>query len=85
MIKKLQLPIYTKKTRKLACQLNMSLEKKYPACGGVEFAEGTDFMPIKPLDKKLAIGFQKIYTFCLQCGEIVSTRVEDPGKFRKYI
>ena len=63
----------------------MVVEKKCPVCSGVEFAEGTDFMSIKPLDKKLAIGVNKIYTVCLNCGEIVSTRVEDPGKFRKYI
>lgn len=65
--------------------MNMVVEKKCPVCSGVEFTEGTDFMSIKPLDKKLAIGVNKIYTFCLNSGEIVSTRVEDPGKFRKYI
>ncbi|MFZ7942479.1 hypothetical protein [Neobacillus sp. 19] len=63
----------------------MSAEKKCPVCGGSEFAQGTDFMAIRPLDKKLAMGVNKIYTFCLDCGEIVSTRVENPGKFRKYL
>jgi predicted nucleic-acid-binding Zn-ribbon protein len=60
----------------------MSNEKHYPKCNSTDFAEGTDFMPIKPLDKKLSMGSNKIYTFCLNCGEIVSTRVENPDKFR---
>jgi hypothetical protein len=33
-----------------------------------------DFMHIRTLDKKLSIGSNKIYTFCLKCGEIISTR-----------
>ncbi|PIC87838.1 hypothetical protein CSV72_01415 [Sporosarcina sp. P20a] len=54
-----------------------------PKCNGTEFGEGTDFMAVKPLDKKLSVGSNKIFTFCLNCGEVVSTRIEDPGKFRK--
>jgi predicted nucleic-acid-binding Zn-ribbon protein len=60
----------------------MSEGKRCKKCNSTEFAEGTDFMPIKPLDKKLSMGSNKIYTFCLNCGEIVSTRVENPEKFR---
>lgn len=59
------------------------MEAKCPKCNGTEFAQGTDFMAIKPLDKKLSTGSNKIYTFCLNCGEIISTRVEQPQKFRK--
>ncbi len=58
-------------------------EHTCPQCGGQEFAEGTDFMAIKPLDKKLSTGSNKIYTFCLECGEVVSIRIEKPEKFRK--
>ncbi|MDQ0162925.1 putative nucleic-acid-binding Zn-ribbon protein [Bacillus alveayuensis] len=58
-------------------------ENKCLKCGGVEFAEGTDFMPIKPLDKKFSMGLNKIYTFCLKCGEVVSTRIENPSQFKK--
>jgi hypothetical protein len=36
-----------------------------PICNGEEFAEGTDFMPVKPLNKKLSAGSLKIYRFCL--------------------
>ncbi|MDF2789936.1 MAG: hypothetical protein K0S80_3034 [Neobacillus sp.] len=31
-------------------------ENKYPKCNGVEFAEGTDFMSVKPVDKKFSMG-----------------------------
>ncbi len=56
--------------------------KECPRCKGTEFTEGTDFMPVKPLNKKLSSGSLKIYYFCLSCGEVVSIRVENPGKFR---
>ncbi|WP_404447872.1 hypothetical protein LG307_02895 [Sutcliffiella horikoshii] len=51
-------------------------------CGGMEFAEGTDFMPIKT--SKLALtGSNKIYTFCLSCGEVDSIRIENTTIFKK--
>ncbi|AIF42997.1 hypothetical protein BME96_06245 [Virgibacillus halodenitrificans] len=60
------------------------MEKKTCSeCKGEEFAEGTDFMAIKPLDKKLSKGSNKIYTFCLNCGEVISIRVDNPELFRK--
>lgn len=58
-------------------------ENKCSTCGGEEFAEGTDFIAIKPLDKKLSTGSNKIYTFCLNCGEVASIRIEHPEKFHK--
>jgi predicted nucleic-acid-binding Zn-ribbon protein len=61
-----------------------SMEKnKCPKCDGVEFAEGTDFMSVKPVDKKFSMGSNKIYTFCLNCGEVISIRIETPAIFRK--
>ncbi|MEB1808811.1 MAG: hypothetical protein LPK26_16230 [Bacillaceae bacterium] len=57
-------------------------DTKCSKCNGIEFAEGTDFMPIKPLEKKFSRGSSKIYTFCLNCGEVVSIRIEDPSKFK---
>ena len=51
-------------------------------CHGTEFGEGTDFMAVRRLDKKLSVGSNKIFTFCLNCGEVVSTRIENPDKFR---
>lgn len=58
-------------------------EQKCTKCDGNEFAEGTDFNAIRPLDKKMSMGSNKIYTFCLRCGEVLSIRVENPGKFRR--
>ncbi|MEC1524603.1 hypothetical protein P9D43_21600 [Neobacillus niacini] len=54
---------------------------KCPKCNGVEFAEGTDFMSVKPVDKKFSMGSNKIYTFCLSCGEVISIRIESPAIF----
>ena len=45
-----------------------------------EFAEGTDFMPIKPSKMSLS-GSNKIYTFCLECGEVDSIRIENTIDF----
>lgn len=58
-------------------------ENKCPKCKGVEFAEGTDFMSVKPMDKKFSMESNKIYTFCLSCGEVISIRIENPIIFRK--
>ncbi|AIF66996.1 hypothetical protein [Terribacillus saccharophilus] len=56
--------------------------KKCLKCGASEFAEGTDFIPIKP-NKMALSGGNKIYTFCLECGEVDSIRVENTAIFRK--
>jgi len=57
--------------------------KECPQCKGTEFGKGKDNMPIKPLNKKLmSMGSQKVFSICLSCGEIVSTKVEEPNKFR---
>lgn len=51
-------------------------------CGGTEFGEGTDFMPIKT--NKMSInGANKIYTFCLDCGEVDSIRLDNTTIFKK--
>ncbi|WP_028986703.1 hypothetical protein [Thermicanus aegyptius] len=62
----------------------MSPSEKYcPKCGGHSFVEATDFIHLRPLDKKLGFGTEKIYTVCLDCGEVVSIRVKDPKKLKK--
>jgi hypothetical protein len=48
-----------------------------------EFAEGTDFMSVKPVDKKFSMGSNKIYTFFLSCEEVISIRIETSAIFRK--
>ncbi len=59
----------------------MNTEKHCPNCNGNEFEEAIDFMPIKPKKTSLS-GSNKIYTFCLNCGEVASIRIENPEKFR---
>ncbi|WP_377887550.1 hypothetical protein [Alkalihalobacillus sp. R86527] len=59
-------------------------EKICSKCKGEDFGEGTDFMAIRPLNKKFSSGSIKIYTFCLNCGEVSSIRIENPSKLRKY-
>jgi predicted nucleic-acid-binding Zn-ribbon protein len=56
--------------------------EKCPKCGGTEFTEATDYMPIKPSKMALA-GSNKIYSFCLDCGHVASVRIENPSLFRK--
>ncbi|WP_428912569.1 hypothetical protein [Niallia sp. Krafla_26] len=56
--------------------------KKCSKCGGIEFAEGTDYMPIK-LSKMSISGSNKIYTFCLDCGEVYSIRIENTTIFKR--
>lgn len=57
-------------------------DKKCTKCGSSELTEATDFMPIKP-NKMSLKGSNKIYTFCLNCGEVHSIRIEDTTLFKK--
>ncbi|TGB03472.1 hypothetical protein [Halobacillus salinus] len=57
-------------------------EKSCKNCGGKEFTEATDYMPVKP-SKGSFRGAQKIYTFCLKCGEVDTIRLDNPEIFRK--
>ncbi|WP_416825149.1 hypothetical protein [Ectobacillus polymachus] len=56
--------------------------KKCGKCGSSEFAEGTDYIPIKP-NKFSWSGSNKVYTFCLKCGEVDSIRIENTTIFKK--
>ncbi|MFY4774944.1 hypothetical protein [Metabacillus sp. RGM 3146] len=55
--------------------------KKCTKCGSAEFAEATDHMPVKPSKMSLK-GSNKIYTFCLNCGEVDSIRIENVTIFK---
>ncbi|MEC1155688.1 hypothetical protein [Cytobacillus horneckiae] len=55
-------------------------DKKCTQCGGTSFARGSDYINIRPLDKKFTIGSEKIYTFCLDCGEVLSIKISNPSK-----
>ncbi|MNB95089.1 hypothetical protein D3C75_422540 [compost metagenome] len=58
-------------------------EKKCTACGGNSLVQATDFINLRPLDKKLAIGSEKVYTICSDCGEVASIKVKNPEKLLK--
>lgn len=49
----------------------MEKNKQCVQCGGINFTEATDYMPIKPSQLSLKSA-NKIYTFCLDCGEVTS-------------
>ena len=50
-------------------------------CGSKELTEATDYMPVKPSKMSLN-GSNKIYTFCLECGEVNSIRIENTTIFK---
>lgn len=56
--------------------------KKCANCESVNFTEATDYMPVKP-NKMSFQGTNRIYTFCLNCGEVHSIRMEDTSIFKK--
>lgn len=63
--------------------MELSNEFNCPKYNGDKFAEGSDFVNIRPLHKKMSIGSNKTYTFRLDCGKVISIRIESPEKFRK--
>ncbi len=40
-------------------------------CEGTLFVQATDYINLRPLTKKMAIGSEKIYNICLNCGEVL--------------
>ncbi|MEW4131786.1 hypothetical protein [Bacillus thuringiensis] len=50
-------------------------------CGSDKSAEATDYIPVKP-SKGSFKGFNKIYSFCLNCGEVDSIRIENTTIFK---
>jgi hypothetical protein len=57
-------------------------EMNCKVCGGTSFVQATDFVNLRPLDKKMAFGSEKIYTVCLDCGEVASIRIMHPEKLK---
>jgi hypothetical protein len=47
-------------------------------CGGTPFAQGSDYINLRPLDKKFSIGSE----FCLSCGEVSSIKNHESKKSR---
>lgn len=51
-------------------------------CEGTSFVQATDYINLRPLDKKIAIGSEKIYNVCLNCGEVLSIKINNPEKLK---
>lgn len=60
---------------------NLAMQCK--SCEGKSFVQAMDFVNLRPMDKKLSIGSERIFTVCLDCGEVVSIKVKNPEKLRK--
>jgi hypothetical protein len=52
------------------------------ACEGSSFIQATDYINLRPLDKKMSIGSEKIYTVCEDCGEVASIKISNPEKLK---
>lgn len=53
------------------------------SCKGTNFVEATDFVNLRPLNSKLKLGSEKIYTVCLDCGEVLSIKIKNPSNLLK--
>lgn len=57
------------------------------ACGSDSFTKGeigrqSGHATIRPLGAVFSLGSPLIYTFCKNCGEVASIKVEHPKKFK---
>lgn len=57
-------------------------DKTCKSCGGTSFVEATDFVNLRPLNKKMSFGSERIFTVCTDCGEVISIKVLNPEKLR---
>jgi len=51
-------------------------------CKGNSFVQATDYINLRPLNKKMAFGSEKVYNVCLDCGEVVSIKIMSPEKLK---
>ncbi|MBT2640389.1 hypothetical protein [Bacillus sp. ISL-39] len=58
-------------------------EMKCSSCGGNSFVQAMDYINLRPVDRKMSIGSERVYTVCLVCGEVVSIKVKNPEKLLK--
>ncbi|MBB5324655.1 putative Zn finger protein [Anoxybacillus tepidamans] len=61
----------------------MKVEKKCRNCGSSSVSEGmvgSGHANVKNINKNLSIGSKLFVTFCINCGEVQSMRVENPKK-----
>ncbi|WP_440837394.1 hypothetical protein [Paenibacillus sp. 22594] len=55
-----------------------------PTCGGSHFTKGvmkSSDANVRPIGKPFSLGSPVIFTFCKQCGEVASIKIEKPEKF----
>lgn len=53
-------------------------EMQCRSCGGNSFVQAMDFINLRPVDKKMSFGSERIFTVCVDCGEVVSIKVKNP-------
>lgn len=53
------------------------------SCGGKSFVQATDYINLRPMNKKMTMGSEKIYTVCLNCGEVFSIKIINPKQLKK--
>ncbi|WP_187119444.1 hypothetical protein [Bacillus testis] len=51
-------------------------------CDGDSFVQATDYINLRPLDKKTGFGSEKVYTVCMDCGEVMSIKIMNPEKLK---
>lgn len=64
--------------------MNNKKHESCRACGSTTFTKGivkNTYAKIMPVHKFFSTGSPLIYTFCKDCGEVSSIKVEEPGKF----
>lgn len=57
-------------------------ERKCSHCESSEFDEATDYILLRK-SKVSFVGSEKVYTFCISCGEVQSIRLTNPNVFKK--
>ncbi|WP_146553274.1 hypothetical protein [Rummeliibacillus sp. SL167] len=60
-----------------------SSEIECKSCGGKSFVKATDYINLRPMNKKMTMGSEKIYTVCLNCGEVVSIKILNPKQLQR--
>ncbi|MBS4188992.1 hypothetical protein KHA94_02015 [Bacillus sp. FJAT-49705] len=52
-------------------------------CGSKKFTQGRldGYAKVRPINKTFSLGSNLILTFCKDCGEVSSIKVEKPSKF----
>lgn len=60
----------------------MSIDLKCSRCQSTNLLQGSDYVNLRPLDTTMSFGCKKIYTFCGDCGEVLSIKIENPEKLK---